>query len=131
MARRPRPPSASFSSPTAFRPRARPIQSFAADDEDIYRGFAFVQYACVAAGIPISSPEEVAALADTPVGDPSTLRPGDVIVLRAHDGRVTMAISSGSGRAIYATQESGWVLESDLSALGGGELYRWDVGAAQ
>lgn len=106
-------------------------QSFAADDEDLYRGFAFVQYACVAAGIPISSPEEVVALADAPVGDPSALRPGDVIVLRADDGRVTMAISSGSGRAVYATQESGWVLESDLSALGAGELYRWDVGAVQ
>ena len=106
-------------------------QSFAADDEDLYRGFAFVQYACVAAGIPISSPEELVALASTPVADASALRAGDVIVLRADDGRAVMAISAGGSRAVYATQETGWVLESDLSALGAGALYCWDMGAGQ
>ena len=54
-----------------------------------------------------------------------------MIVLRADDGRAVMAISAGGSRAVYATQETGWVLESDLSALGAGALYCWDMGAGQ
>lgn len=106
-------------------------RSFSADDEDLYRGFAFVQYVCAAAGIPLASPQEVVSLASTPLTDPTSAPLGEILVCRGADGVVTMAISAGDARAIYAVPESGWVLESELSGVASGEWYIWDLGAAQ
>lgn len=105
--------------------------SFEADDEDLFEGFAFVQYVCVAAGIPVVAPEDIMELINEKVEDESALHAGDIIVLRidAPEGRRTrLAVSTGGGRAVYATPDSGWVLESPISNLSGSELYRWALG---
>lgn len=107
-------------------------QSFEADDEDLYRGFAFVQYVCVAAGLPVVSPEDLMSLIAEPVEDVAALREGDILALRTgENGPVLLAVSSGGGRAVYALPDSGWVLESDLREMDYTELVRWNMTAAE
>lgn len=109
-------------------------QSFEGDDEDLYEGFAFVQYVCVAAGIPVVSAEDIVKLISDPVEDPSVLQPGDVLVYRTDDMdgmHLLLAVSAGGGRAIFATPESGYVLETAVENWYGGRLYRWNLGAGE
>lgn len=106
-------------------------QSFEPDDEDLYAGFAFVQYVCVAAGIPVVAPEDVMERMTEPVNSYSEPETGDVLAIRNADGSVLMAISAGNGSAIYATGQSGYVLESDLRTLASGEVYLWNMKAVE
>lgn len=106
-------------------------QSFEPDDEDLYAGFAFVQYVCVTAGIPVVSPEEVLEQVSNPVDGYSEPEVGDILAIYNSDGSVLLAISAGSGSAIYATQQSGYVLESDLRSLADGQIYRWNMRAVE
>lgn len=104
-------------------------QSFEADDEDLYEGFAFVQYVCVAAGIPVVSPEDVIGLISDRVESYDEMQPGDILAFKEGDGsRVLLAVSAGGERVVYATPDSSWVLESDLSRMGEADLYRWNMG---
>lgn len=105
-------------------------QSFEPDDEDLYEGFAFVQYVCVLAGIPVVYPEDLMELAAEQVSDYSVLQAGDVLAVHSADGRILLAVSAGNGSAIYATQDSGYVLETDLRSLVNGELRRWNMSAS-
>lgn len=104
-------------------------QSFEPDDEDLYDGFAFVQYVCVSAGIPIVTPEDVLELATDPVESFDEPQAGDILSIRNADGAILLAIAAGNGSAVYATQDAGYVLETDLRSLAAGEVYRWNIQA--
>lgn len=110
-------------------------QSFEADDEDLFEGFAFVQYVCVSAGIPVVSPDDIVELINDRVEDFSEPVAGDILAFRMDDAEgmhMMLAISTGDGRAVYATQDSSYVLEGYLSGMYGGELHRWNMeGAAE
>lgn len=106
-------------------------QSFEPDDEDLYAGFAFVQYVCVSAGIPVVAPEDVLELVVDPVESYSEPEAGDILAIHSSDGSVLLAISAGGGSAIYATQQSGYVLETDLRSLADGQIYRWNMKAVE
>jgi len=106
-------------------------QSFAPDDEDLYAGFAFVQYVCVSAGIPVVAPEDVLELVSDPVDSYSEPEAGDILAIYSDDGSALLAISAGNGSAIYATQQSGYVLETDLRSLADGQIYRWNMKAVE
>ncbi len=106
-------------------------QSFEPDDEDLYGGFAFVQYVCLSAGIPLVTPEELLALTQEPVQNYSDPQAGDILAIYRTDGSVMFAVSSGNGSAVYATQDVGYVLESDLRNLSGSQVFRWNMQVAQ
>ena len=108
---------------TALQLRGR---SFEADDEDLYRGFAFVQYVCLAANVPVTEPEELLKRIADPVERYDEPEAGDILMFVGSDS-VLLAVSSGNGSAVYATAQSGYVLESDLRSLNTGELYRWSM----
>jgi len=109
---------------TALRLRG---QSFEPDDEDLYVGFAFVQYVCVAAGIPVTAPEDLIELISIPVQSYDEPQSGDILSIQCADGTVLLAIATGTGSAVYATQDGGYVLETDLRTLAAGEVYRWNM----
>ena len=74
------------------------------------------------------SPEDVIGLISDPVESYDELQPGDILAFKEGDGsRVLLAVSAGGERAIYATPDSSWVLESDLSRMGEADLYRWNM----
>ena len=102
-------------------------QSFAPDDEDLYEGFAFVQYVCLAAGIPVVTPEDLIAQINVPVLHPSEPQNGDILSVQREDGSVLLAIATGAGGAVYAKQDGGYVLETDLRSLAAGEVQRWNM----
>lgn len=105
-------------------------RSFEADYEDLYEGFAFVQYVCVAAGVPVVSPEDIVGLISEPVEDLGVLKPGDILAMRIGDsGMLRLAVCTGEGRAAYATPGGGYVLESYISEMVDGALYRWNMEA--
>lgn len=109
---------------TALRLRG---QSFEPDDEDMYDGFAFVQYVCISAGIPVVAPEDLIGLIATPVERYDEPQTGDILSIQRADGSVLLAIATGASGAVYATQDGGYVLETDLRSLAAGEVYRWNV----
>lgn len=109
---------------TALRLRG---QSFEPDDEDLYDGFAFVQYVCASAGIPVVAPEALIQLISLPVANYAEPQTGDILSIQRADGTVLLAIATGAGGAVYATQDGGYVLETDLRSLAAGEVYRWNM----
>ena len=105
--------------------------SFEGDDEDLYEGFAFVQYVCVSAGIPVVAPSDLADRIDAPVADPSELQPGELLIFKLSGGKRLMAVCTGEGRAVYATPESGRVLEYYLRDMDYEAVYRWNPEAGE
>lgn len=106
-------------------------RAFKADDEDLYEGFAFVQYVCVSAGIPVVVADDIVGLIDEKVEDLSAPQPGDILAIQKEGEGGThlmLAVAAGDGRAIYATPASGWVLESYLRDMEGTAIYRWNMG---
>ena len=105
--------------------------SFEGDDEDLYEGFAFVQYVCVSAGIPVVAPSDLTDRISLPVEDPNDLKPGELLLFRMADGKQLMAVSTGEGRAVYATPESGRVLEYYLRSMDYESVCRWSAEAGE
>lgn len=106
-------------------------QRFVSGEEDLFEGFAFVQYVCVAAGIPVVSPEDLVERIAAPVTDFAELSAGELIAFRMDDGdgvHMMLAVCMGEERIVYATQDSEWVLECRLDRMHQNEIYRWDMG---
>jgi len=56
---------------------------------------------------------------------------GDILVIQRADGSILLAISTGNGSAVYATQDGGYVLETDLRSLSAGRIDRWSMRTAE
>ena len=106
-------------------------RSFEGDDEDLYEGFAFVQYVCVSAGIPVVAPSDLADRIDLPAEDPNELQSGELLIFKLPGGKQLMAVSTGEGRAVYATPESGRVLEYYLRDMDYEALFRRNAEAGE
>ena len=105
-------------------------QAFDAGEEEMFRGFAFVQYVCAAAGVPVVSPEALVERVTIPVDDYEEPEAGELLVFRKDDAEgvhLMLAVSMGEGRIVYATADNGWVLESHLDKIQGADIYRWDL----
>ena len=106
--------------------------AFALPDDALYPGFPLAQYVCVAAGLPITQPETLIRLAETPVESPSEVQAGNIVAFQTSDSdsvAMLLTIGAGEGRVIYATANVGWVVESYVSQIDSVSVYRW-AGAA-
>ncbi len=102
---------------------------FGAADDELYPGFAFVQYVCVAAGLPVTFPEDLIRMASRQVESLEAAEPGDIIAFQTSStDAVTMqlAIGAGDGRVICTTGDGGWAVLSYMDQLAGATLYCWD-----
>ena len=102
-------------------------------DDPLYPGFALVQYACVAAGLPVTAPEALIRLADDPVESADEVGLGNVLAFQtAGSDSVTMllTIGAGEGRIVYATPEIGWVVMSYVNQIDSESVYCWAEGDA-
>ena len=99
------------------------------DAEDaLYPGFAFVQYVCVAAGLPVSQPEDLVRLANRKVRNLNAVQPGDVVAFQnTNDSSVTilLALGAGDGRILYTTGAEGWVVQGFIDQMEYTDVYRW------
>ena len=102
--------------------------AFQMQEDALYPGFALVQYVCVAAGLPVTTPEALIRLADTPAASAADVRAGNVVAFQTSAGdSVTMllTIAAGDGRIVYATPEIGWVVLSYFDQIHSDSVYRW------
>lgn len=104
--------------------------SFGDSDDELYPGFSFVQYVCVAAGLPVTFPEDLIRLASRQVETISAVDAGDIVVFEsATVDAVSMllAIGVGNGKVICTTESSGWVEYSYMDRMEGTKVYCWDA----
>ena len=103
--------------------------SFDDSDDELYPGFSFVQYVCVAAGLPVTFPEDLIRMADRQVETINAVEFGDIVAFQsASSDAVTMllAIGAGDGRVVSTTESGGWAELSFMDHMEGTAIYCWD-----
>lgn len=101
---------------------------FIETEDALYPGFAFVQYICVSAGLPIARPEDLIALTDFRVEPDEELPAGNVVAFQTASGdsvKILLTISIDENRLIYATADGNWVVLSYLDQMDTTNVYRW------
>jgi len=101
---------------------------FIETEDSLYPGFAFVQYICVNAGLPITRPEELIALIDYRIESGEMLPVGNVVAFQIpsdDSASILLAISLDENRVTYATADSSWVVLSYLDQIEAINVYRW------
>lgn len=104
---------------------------FEAAQDDLYPGFAFVQYVCAAAGLPVLQPETLTALASSRVGDLDEVGAGDVVAFQSASQdsvSIQLAVGAGDGKIYYTTTQGGWVVLGFISQMNSTNAYRWRPG---
>ena len=105
--------------------------SFVDADDELYPGFPFVQYVCVAAGLPVTFPEDLIRMADRQVETMSAVEAGDIVAFQSASAdavSMLLAIGDGEGRVIGTTESAGWAEPAYMDRMEGATIYCWDAG---
>ena len=104
--------------------------SFGSADDELYPGFSFVQYVCVAAGLPVTFPEDLIRMADRQVEAMSAVEPGDIVAFQstsADSVAMILAIGVGDGKVVCTAESGGWAELSYMDHMEGATIYCWDA----
>jgi len=99
-------------------------------DDELYLGFAFVQYICVAAGLPVTFPEDLIRMANRQVETIAAVEPGDIVAFQtASADTVSMlfGIGAGDSEVITTADSDGWAVLSYMDRVEGATVYCWDA----
>ena len=102
--------------------------SFGGEDDDLYPGFNFVQYVCVAAGLPVTIPEDLIGMASQQMQSIQYVPAGSIVAFQSNGDEVinmVMAIGAGSGMVIGTSESGGWAELSFMERMDGATLYCW------
>ena len=103
---------------------------FGTQDDALYPGFSFVQYVCVAAGLPVTFPEDVIRMADRQVERISAVEPGDIVAFQGASAdavTILLAIGVGDDKVICTPESGGWAEYSYMDRMEGATIYCWDA----
>ena len=107
--------------------------TFESAQDDLYPGFAFVQYACAAAGLPVLHPEALASLAASRVSDTAEVGAGDIVAFQSASQDsvgIQLAIGAGDEKIYYTTAEGSWVVLGFMNQMNSTNVYHWGGGDA-
>ena len=102
---------------------------FEGEEDDLYPGFSFVQYVCVAAGLPVTIPEDLIGMASQQVQSMDSVGAGSIVVFQSNGENVVnmvMAIGIGDSRVIGTNESSGWAEPSYMEQMDGATIYCWN-----
>ena len=103
--------------------------AFEGEEDDLYPGFSFVQYVCVASGLPVTIPEDLIGMAGQQVQSMDSVGTGDIVVFQSNGDNVinmVMAIGIGDGRVIGTSESGGWAEPSYMEQMDGATIYCWN-----
>ena len=109
--------------------RARIGAAFGGAEDDLYPGFSFVQYVCVAAGLPITIPEDLIGMATQQVQSIHSVGAGDIVVFQSNGENavnMVMAIGTGDGKVIGTSESGGWAEPNYMEQMDGATIYCWN-----
>ena len=109
--------------------RAHIGASFDVEDDDLYPGFNFVQYVCVAAGLPVTIPEDLIGMAAQQVQSIKSVQAGDIVAFQSNGDNeinMVMAIGAGNGMVIGTSESAGWAEPSFMERMDGATIYCWN-----
>jgi len=104
-------------------------EAFEDEDDDLYPGFNFVQYVCVAAGLPVTFPEDVIGMAAQQVQSIAEVQPGSIVAFQSNGEDVinmVMAIGIGNSTVIGTSESGGWAELSYMERMNGATIYCWN-----
>jgi peptidoglycan hydrolase-like protein with peptidoglycan-binding domain len=102
---------------------------FEGEEDDLYPGFSFVQYVCVAAGLPVTIPEDLIGMASQQVQSMDSVGAGSIVVFQSNGENVVnmvMAIGIGDSMVIGTNESSGWAEPSYMEQMDGATIYCWN-----
>ena len=102
--------------------------SFDGEEDDLYPGFSFVQYTCVAAGLPVTIPEDLIGMASQQVQSIDSVGPGDIVAFQSNGDNavnMVMAIGAGEGLFIGTSESGGWAEFNYMEHMDGATIYCW------
>ena len=108
--------------------RAHIGASFDGEEDDLYPGFSFVQYTCVAAGLPVTIPEDLIGMATQQVQSIDSVGPGDIVAFQNNGDNavnMVMAIGAGDGLFIGTSESGGWAEPNYMEHMDGATIYCW------
>ena len=89
-----------------------------------------MQYVCVAAGLPVTFPEDLIRMADRQVETIAAVDAGDIVAFQSASAdavTIQLAIGAGDGKVFCATESGGWVVLSYMDQMEGATIYCWDA----
>jgi len=102
--------------------------AFEGEEDDLYPGFSFVQYVCVAAGLPVTIPEDLIGMASRQVQSINEVAAGDIVAFQSNGDNavnMVMAIGAGDGKVIGTSESGGWAEPSYMEHMDGATIYCW------
>jgi hypothetical protein len=103
--------------------------SFTGEEDDLYPGFSYVQYVCVAAGLPVTIPEDLIGMAAQQVQSIDEVGAGDIVAFQSNGDNavnMVMAIGTGDGMVIGTSESGGWAEPSYMEHMNGATIYHWN-----
>jgi len=102
--------------------------SFDGEEDDLYPGFSFVQYVCVAAGLPVTIPEDLIGMAAQQVQSIDDVKAGAIVAFQSNGDNavnMVMAIGMGGGKVIGTSESGGWAEPTYMEQMDGATIYCW------